>query len=260
LYFKVHKEGKWVGDSSFELECADGLDSTIYLDIASDPWQLSGYYVEISDQLYSRIRYDLQTAYFLYYVDGEWLIGPVPDVKSGVAFTRSSAQRPHLLASQEWNVHFNNKWTSFAAKVIGVNPHTHVSLPEQLRTIRNTSLLPASNSKSFSLRNGLAIPAVGLGMGGLPSQSILNILHTSVDKGYRMFDSAREYGNEWALRELLASQSPVRAKALTREEFFFISKVWPTFLGFTPTSSELLVSLAQLKSSYMNLYFLHWAS
>lgn len=204
--------------------------------------------------MYSRIRYDSQTAQFLYYVDGDWIIGGVPGVKSGIAFTRSTVQSPRFLSNQNWNVHFDDKWTPFRVSIIIAD--SEYSLPETIRATRNISNLPHISHKSFRLRNGLTIPAVGLGMGGLPMSSILDILQDSIDNGYRMFDSAREYGNEWTLRELLANQS----QDLTRRDLFIISKVWPTFLGFTPTSSEVLASLAQLKSSYVNLYFLHWAS
>ena len=43
-----------------------------------------------------------------------------------------------------------------------------------------------------------------------------------------------------------------------RGEMFIETKVWPTELGFYPTSDSILSSLEDLKSNYIDLYLIHW--
>ena len=43
-----------------------------------------------------------------------------------------------------------------------------------------------------------------------------------------------------------------------RDELFLESKVWPTELGFVPTSDAIETSLEHLNTNYIDLYMLHW--
>jgi diketogulonate reductase-like aldo/keto reductase len=43
-----------------------------------------------------------------------------------------------------------------------------------------------------------------------------------------------------------------------RDELFLESKVWPTELGFVPTSEAIETSLGHLNTNYVDLYLLHW--
>lgn len=45
---------------------------------------------------------------------------------------------------------------------------------------------------------------------------------------------------------------------ITRRDLFLESKVWPTELGYLPTSRAVRSSLQQLRTNYVDLYLLHW--
>ena len=75
------------------------------------------------------------------------------------------------------------------------------------------------------------------------------------DVGYRLIDGAQAYENEGALGVLLSRR---QGNAVSRDEVFVTSKVWPTDLGFVQTYQAILGSLNKVKSSYFDLYMIHW--
>jgi diketogulonate reductase-like aldo/keto reductase len=46
---------------------------------------------------------------------------------------------------------------------------------------------------------------IGLGTGGIPHEEAFDVFSEALDLGYRLFDLAREYGNEHIMREALRS-------------------------------------------------------
>ena len=76
-------------------------------------------------------------------------------------------------------------------------------------------------------------------------------------EGYRMFDLARENRNEENVGRILHNNRG-NENFPARSDVFLISKVWPTNLGFFPTSKEIAKSLMDLKTSYVDLYMIHW--
>lgn len=122
---------------------------------------------------------------------------------------------------------------------------------------------------------------VGLGTGGVYLEDALDVFTDALSLGYRLFDLAREYGNEHVIpqalqraQELQAAQceqpreerdfpdacdsQAVGARPVQRRELFLQSKVWPTELGYEPTSAAIATSLRLLQSNYVDLYMLHW--
>ena len=56
-----------------------------------------------------------------------------------------------------------------------------------------------------------------------------------------------------------ACDSPAAgARPVHRRELFLQSKVWPTELGYGPTSAAIATSMRLLQSNYVDLYMLHW--
>ena len=75
--------------------------------------------------------------------------------------------------------------------------------------------------------------------------------------GYRLFDLAREYNNELTLAEVVKAGASDENIPM-RDELFIETKVWPTDLGFEPTTMAIEMSLEHLNSNYVDLYLLHW--
>ena len=126
------------------------------------------------------------------------------------------------------------------------------------------------------MRNSIPIPLLGLGTGGLrvgdgvggAYDTIANALHL----GYRTLDLAREYKNEHLIPAILNNRpEPPKLDGLKiplpdllgipiRSDLFIITKVWPTHLGFWPTTESIEASLANLETTYIDSYLLHWPS
>ncbi len=112
-------------------------------------------------------------------------------------------------------------------------------------------------------------------------EDALDVFTDAITLGYRLFDLAREYNNEHivpqalhAVNELHTEQcqlprnqrthpdachsAAANARPVTRGDLFLQSKVWPTDLGFEPTSAAIATTLRLLQSNYIDHYMLHW--
>ena len=107
------------------------------------------------------------------------------------------------------------------------------------------------------LYTGAVMPAVGLGTFGSDKYSpeqISEAVYGAVKSGYRMLDCASVYQNEDRIGEVL--ERLFSEAIVTREEMFITSKVWNDQHREVRRACE--KSLADLKLSYIDLYFVHW--
>ena len=154
--------------------------------------------------------------------------------------------------------------------------------PNIARSIGRTSVLAMSSSTttSFShlssvptitLRNGMEHPAICFGtykVGFVPASassaaagSAETVTRTAQEcvadalaVGYRALECAQFYGNEAEVGKAMAeSQIP-------RSELFLCSKVWTTTIEQGPAAvrAQLEKTLADLQTSYLDLYLIHW--
>lgn len=122
-----------------------------------------------------------------------------------------------------------------------------------------TTAIDPKNVPKVRLYTGEMIPCIGMGTFGsdrFTPEQVAQAVYGGIRCGYRMFDCASVYGNEWhignALRQAL-SQGIVR-----REELFIASKVWNDMHG----EGDVLLSCAQtlkdLGLDDLDAYFVHW--
>lgn len=105
----------------------------------------------------------------------------------------------------------------------------------------------------YRLNDGHAIPALGLGMWNLGSGNAAEAaVRDALDAGYRLFDTAKLYGNE---RELGAA---VRASGVRRDQVFVTTKLWNDDHGYEPALRAFDGSRAALGLDYVDLYLIHW--
>jgi hypothetical protein len=106
------------------------------------------------------------------------------------------------------------------------------------------------------LRNGDKMPMAGLGLWKLPKESCADAVVNAVDAGYRLFDSACDYGNEKQTGEGL--KRVLDAGKVKREDLFIVSKLWNTF--HRPENVKLAVkkTLEDLGLEYLDLYLIHF--
>ncbi|GAA3622957.1 aldo/keto reductase [Kineosporia mesophila] len=102
--------------------------------------------------------------------------------------------------------------------------------------------------------NGIDIPQAGFGVYQIPASRTTEMVRVALDAGYRHIDTAQVYGNEAEVGTAIAESG------LPREDVFITTKLNPQRHGYVSTGRELEESLRKLRTSYVDLYLLHWPS
>jgi methylglyoxal/glyoxal reductase len=104
-----------------------------------------------------------------------------------------------------------------------------------------------------SLRNGVKIPRIGLGVYQSPPGNITErAVKYALEIGYRHIDTAYIYGNEADVA------TGIRQSGVKRDEVFVTTKVWNSNQGYTSTIQACKKSLEKLGLNYVDLYLIHW--
>jgi diketogulonate reductase-like aldo/keto reductase len=106
---------------------------------------------------------------------------------------------------------------------------------------------------TFTLNNGVDIPAVGYGVYQTPPQETVNAVETALETGYRHIDTAAAYGNEREVGEA------IRRSGLDRSEIFLETKVWITDFGYDATLHAFDKAAGKLGVDQIDLFILHQA-
>ena len=109
------------------------------------------------------------------------------------------------------------------------------------------------NDLSFTLSNGVKIPAIGYGTWQTPHDGTTKeCVKTALKLGYRHIDTAFAYGNEDEVGE------GIRESGVKREDIFVTTKHWVTDRGYEATIAAVEKSLELLGLDYIDLYLIHW--
>jgi diketogulonate reductase-like aldo/keto reductase len=107
-----------------------------------------------------------------------------------------------------------------------------------------------------TLNNGVQMPIFGLGVWQADNASAENAVYAALKHGYKMVDTAKQYGNEAGVGRGIA-----RALAdglIKRSDLFVTSKVANQDHGYAQTIAKLDGTLARLQLDYLDLYLIHW--
>lgn len=279
--WKIAINDGWQIDSTMAAFCMDDVgDSTVYFDSSHLNPAIAGFYVATSEgsaylpPTYSHIRQDKANypSSYMYKMENKWMIGANIGVDSCFSFIEDDALTADAITSTDWrfpnatNVATDGvSWVIDTSSIISKRtffdrPELRISnVYEAVREVRAIKSVP-KNQKYISLRNNLPMPTMGLGTGGLYQGSeTFKTLTSAMKLGYRLFDLAREYNNEKVFADVIASKN-LDEELPYRDELFIETKVWPTDLGFIPTTDAIMTSLDHLDSNYVDLYLLHWPS
>lgn len=111
---------------------------------------------------------------------------------------------------------------------------------------------PASIAPTVPLRNGAQLPLIGLGTWPMDDARTAEAVQTAVDVGYRLFDTAENYGNEAGVAEGL------RRSGITRDEVFITTKFNKRWHSVTGVREAFGNAIARMRIDYIDLFVVHW--
>lgn len=104
---------------------------------------------------------------------------------------------------------------------------------------------------TMPLNTGASMPALAFGTYQLDGEELHEALSCAIAAGYRAFDTSAGYENEHVVATAIAESG------IPREAFFITTKLWCTDHGGEETFDAILRSLAQLDTTYVDMYLMH---
>ena len=114
----------------------------------------------------------------------------------------------------------------------------------------------AKAATSVALRNGAQMPTVGLGLWKMPPKECADAVYGSIKAGYRLLDSACDYGNEKQTGEGI--KKALDEKLCERKDLFVVSKLWNTFHKPENVKLACQKTMVDLGVDYLDLYLIHF--
>jgi 2,5-diketo-D-gluconate reductase A len=112
--------------------------------------------------------------------------------------------------------------------------------------------MTGAKAPTISLRNGAAIPALGIGTSPLRGDESVRQIRAAIDAGYRLIDTAENYRNEEAVGEGL------RASGIDRDEVFLTTKFNRQWHSVDGVRQAYDASRKRLGVDYLDLLLVHW--
>jgi diketogulonate reductase-like aldo/keto reductase len=109
-----------------------------------------------------------------------------------------------------------------------------------------------TDAPTYLLADGNTLPAVGLGTYPLTGAHAMSAVSAGLAAGYRLIDSAVNYGNEDAVGEA------VRTAGVPRDEIVVTTKLPGRAHGYDSTLASFGESLEKLGLDRIDLYLIHW--
>lgn len=110
--------------------------------------------------------------------------------------------------------------------------------------------------KTLKLRNGLKMPALGLGTWKSEPDEVYRAVRSALEVGYRHIDCAAAYQNEEGVGRALADA--FEAGDVRRKDVWITSKLWNDSHAPKHVRPALETSLRKLQLDYLDLYLIHW--
>ena len=105
---------------------------------------------------------------------------------------------------------------------------------------------------TYTLNDGAVLPAVGFGTYPLRGQDGIDAIVSALRVGYRLLDTAVNYGNEEEVGEA------VRRSGVPRDEVLVTSKIPGRHHGYDDAIRSTKESLHRLGLDYLDLHLIHW--
>lgn len=103
-----------------------------------------------------------------------------------------------------------------------------------------------------AFRDGDPVPLIGFGTSGMKGTAAVTAVSEAIRSGYRLIDTAAQYGNEAAIGE------GVRASGIDRSEIIVTTKVAGGDQGREATRRGVTESLRRLGLDHADIVLIHW--
>jgi 2,5-diketo-D-gluconate reductase A len=104
----------------------------------------------------------------------------------------------------------------------------------------------------LGLNDGHSIPQLGLGTWLISNAKAAEIVGAAIGAGYRLIDTAANYGNEAGIGRAL------EGSAVARNHLFVTTKLWNDSHGYDQTLRAFDASASKLRLDVIDLYLIHW--
>ena len=112
--------------------------------------------------------------------------------------------------------------------------------------------MTGAKAPTISLRNGASIPVLGIGTWPLRGEDSARQIRTAIEAGYRLIDTAENYGNEEGVGEGL------RTSGIDRDEMFLTTKFNRRWHSIDGVRQAYDASRKRLGVDYLDLLLVHW--
>lgn len=99
-----------------------------------------------------------------------------------------------------------------------------------------------------TLNNGVEIPQLGIGGFAQGTDEITEAIHI----GYRLIDTAAQYGNEEQVGQA------IKKSGVPRDKIFLSTKLWTEDIRKKRTRNAFFESLKRLNIAYVDMFLIHW--
>mmetsp|Transcript_1740 Transcript_1740/g.2677 ORF Transcript_1740/g.2677 Transcript_1740/m.2677 type:complete len:396 (-) Transcript_1740:128-1315(-) len=113
-----------------------------------------------------------------------------------------------------------------------------------------------AKAPTVKLSNGAEMPVIGLGTWKSPRGKTGDAVRAAIKAGYRMIDTANDYGNEDEVGD--AIKDMIDQGVVKREELFIQCKLWNTNHRKDHVKPDLMATLKDLKLDYVDSFAVHW--
>ncbi|RYU12816.1 aldo/keto reductase [Nocardioides iriomotensis] len=105
---------------------------------------------------------------------------------------------------------------------------------------------------TYTLNDGSTIPAIGFGTYPLTGADGVTAIASAIEVGYRLLDTAVNYGNEEEVGEA------IRRAGVPRDELLVTSKIPGRHHGYDDAVASTKDSLHRLGLDHLDLHLIHW--
>jgi 2,5-diketo-D-gluconate reductase A len=105
---------------------------------------------------------------------------------------------------------------------------------------------------TVTLANGVEMPSLGLGTWPMNDQEAAVSVARAIQAGYRLIDTAENYGNETGVGQ------GIKASGVDRGELFVTSKFNVKWHGYDEVQQAFANSASRLGLDYIDLFLIHW--